>query len=146
MTILEFSTKIASKVPSGWSYWAGSYALDYNREKIAGDTVLMVLPNWPVYYRSDVLCQKNTIRVEFWFLKYTGIANTTTGTQQHNPNQSLEHMVAVDSVINAFFTSLQTDSSITVKQVSDIEFLPTPVGGTTNAQSVSKVTATLLIQ
>jgi hypothetical protein len=146
MTILEFSTKIAAKVPSGWSYWAGSYALDYNREKTAADTVLMVLPNWPVYYRTDMLCQSNIIRVDFWFLKYTGIDNTTTGTQQHNPNQSLEHMVTVESVINAFFTSLQTDSSITVKQVSDIEFLPTPVGGTANAQSVSKVTATLLIQ
>lgn len=143
MTILEFSNKIAAKKPTGWTFWTGVYAADYNREKNVTDTLVMVLPQWPVLFKTDQC--KSPIKVEFWFLKKTSIINSTTGTQQHNPNDSLEAMVAVETVINAFFTSLQLDAGLLVRDVSNIEFMPTPAGGTVNAQSVSKVTASITV-
>lgn len=139
MNIKQFVTQIESHAPTGWALYAAGSVQQYNMNKIVSDTIVMVLPEFPLFWRQEQECKKS-IRLEFYLLKGVQIYKTEAEQQQHLPYEGLETMVVMHAAAIEFIRSLATDSYIRVNAASDIEFYPSVAGVTANSQAVARFT------
>jgi hypothetical protein len=136
MNIKQLVTQIEQHTPTGWELWAGGSINQYNLNKVVSDTIVMILPNYPLFWREDEC--KREMKIEFYVLKSVGLKQTESEQQQHLPYNGLETIVNIHAVAIDFVKALADDEYLRMIQVSDVEFFPAVQGVTVNSQAVAK--------
>lgn len=138
MTVKEFSAAIEACKITGWTFYASGDKNTYNREKTTTDnTMLLVLPNeYPTWYRGECTA---SISFEIWLGVKRVMKQTTTGTQQHNPDSSLEQRDTVIAYAKTIITSIAASTKIQLLDTSRVIFFDYDDGQSVNNQMWLKI-------
>jgi len=138
MTIEQFSGIIETCKIAGWDYYASGDRNSYNRVKQTVDnTMILVLPSdYPTWYRGE--CSQ-PISFEIWLGEKRNIKQTTTGTQQHNPDSPIEQRDIMMAYAKTILQSISEADHILLLEAPIATFYDAPEGQSVNAQMWLKI-------
>jgi len=138
MTTKQFSAAVEACKITGWTFYSFAEKTMYNTIKDTVDnTMLLVLPDeYPTWYRGEC---SNSVNFEIWLGVKRNIKQLTTGTQQHNPDSSLEQRDTIISYAKTIITSLSASSKIQVLKADRVIFFDYTLGQSVNNQMWLKI-------